>query len=234
VSDARPVEGEFIATLAHELRTPLGSLLNALHLIRLAGTDQAMVGNAREVAERQARHMAQIIDGVLDVCRSARGELRLRTQSVDLADVVARAVEAVDPLFRQGERVLTVLQPPGGLSLIADACRLEQVLVNLLTNAAKYTDPGGEIALTVEAHADEVTVRVRDNGIGIAPELLPHIFEWFRRSDQPLSRGRGGLGIGLALAHRLVQAHGGTISAASAGAGQGSEFVVRLPRSASI
>ena len=221
--------GDLAATMAHELRNPLASILLDLHVIRHGGVDEAVAREAYARAERQARHMARIIETVLEISRGEHGKLRLRTQRVALAAVVDDAVEIARPALAGRGHRLTVSLPPEPVSLVADASRLVQVLTNLLTNAARYTDPGGEIGLVVEAADGVAVLRVRDNGEGIAPDLLPRIFDLFRQGDRPEHREGGGLGIGLALVKVLVELHGGSIAAYSRGPGTGSEFVVRLP-----
>jgi C4-dicarboxylate-specific signal transduction histidine kinase len=173
--------------------------------------------------------MARIIEDVLAVCRSGRARPRLRKQRVNLAAVVIDAVETVRPLFTGRGLHVAVALPPEPVSLLADPSRLHQVLTNLLTNAAEYTDPGGKICLAADVDGDDLVLRVSDNGRGIAPELLPHVFDLFRRDDRPADRSCGGLGVGLAVAKALVEQHGGGIAAFSDGPGAGSEIVVRLP-----
>lgn len=226
------LQDHLAAALAHELRNPLASILTGLHVIRLSGVDEAAARQARDRAERQARHMARIIEAVLDICRGGHGKLRLRKERVDLAAVMADAIEIARPSLTSRGHHLTVSLPPEPVSLVADASRLIQVLTNLLTNAAQYTVPGGEIGLAAEVGHGVVVMRVRDNGMGIAPELLPRIFDLFQQGDQPGNRACGGLGIGLALVKSLVELHGGSIAAYSQSPGSGSEFVVRLPNCA--
>jgi signal transduction histidine kinase len=222
------LEDRLIATLAHELRNPLASIMTALRVLRDRRVDEPMAGRALDAAERQARHMVRIIEDVLDLCRAGRGKLSLRKERVDLAAVVAGAIETADTLLATRGHHLTVSLPPGPVSLVADPSCLNQILTNLLTNTAKYTDPGGEIGLAAEVAAGEVVLRVRDNGIGIAPDLLPRVFDLFQQGDGPGGRGCGGLGIGLALVKSLVELHGGSVAAFSGGPGMGSQFVVRL------
>lgn len=217
---------DFLAQLAHELRGPLAPLFNALHILRLCGRDDAGWKQARDLADRQARQLGRLVDDLLDVSRIARGKVELRWERVDVSRVVANAVEAVRPLLEARHHQLTILQPPDPLRLEADPARLVQVLSNLLSNAVKYTDSGGRIWLTAERDGDEVLLRVRDTGIGLAPELLPHVFDLFFQAD---SGAQGGLGIGLNLVQGLVELHGGSIEVFSAGTGKGSEFVIRLP-----
>jgi signal transduction histidine kinase/ActR/RegA family two-component response regulator len=215
----------FLAQLAHELRGPLGALVNALHLIGLQAEVPA-VQQAGELAERQVQQLAGLVDDLLDVSRIARGRVELKKEAVDASRVVARAVETVRPLIESRRHRLTVLFPAQPPRLEADPARLVQVLVNLLTNAARYTEPGGSIYLTAERDGGDVLFRVRDTGVGLSPDLLPGLFE-------PFVQGRpgshGGLGLGLALVRGLAELHGGSVVALSGGPGEGSEFVVRLP-----
>ena len=181
------------------------------------------------MAERQVRNMAHLVDDLLDVSRLTTGKIRLRKERVELGAIVDRGVSTARAAIDQRRHELTLTLPSDPVWLEGDPVRLEQVLTNLLTNAAKYTDPGGRIELAVEQVAGDVVIRVKDNGIGIDPELLPRIFDLFTQANRSLDRSQGGLGIGLTVARRLVELHGGTISVASAGLGQGSEFMVRLP-----
>jgi PAS domain S-box-containing protein len=219
---------EFLAMLAHELRNPLSSISNAVQLFGRAGAE-ADLPWAKDVVHRQVRHLARLIDDLLDVSRISRGKIALRLEPVDLAPILADAVETVRPLLEERSHELSLSIASGGLRLVADAARLEQVLVNLLANAAKYTEAGGKIALSARREGGEVVVVVRDTGIGIAPELLPRIFELFVQGDRSAARSEGGLGIGLTLVQKLVQMHGGDVTAASEGPGAGSAFTVRLP-----
>jgi signal transduction histidine kinase/CheY-like chemotaxis protein len=220
---------QFLAMLAHELRNPLAPLQNALHVMRLAGDKGPASEQARAVAERQVQHMARLVDDLLDVSRITHDKIQLRKARVEVAAVVAGAVEATRPLVEARRHDLSVSLPTRPVWLEADPTRLEQVLVNLLTNAAKYTEPGGRIGLTAERDGDELVLRVRDNGVGIAPDMLAQVFEPFVQLERSQERSQGGLGIGLALVRSLVELHGGSIAAASAGPGQGSEFTLRLP-----
>ena len=220
---------EFLAMLAHELRNPLAPIRNALHLQKQVG---AADGESREVhamMERQVDHLARLIDDLMDVSRIATGNVELRLQEIDLATVLGRAVETVRPLIDERGHVLGVALPAEPIRLRADPTRLEQVFDNLLTNAAKYSNPGARIDLSAWRDGELAVVRLRDTGIGIDPEKLPHIFDLFVQAERRLDRSQGGLGIGLNLVRSLVEMHGGGVSAASAGLGQGSEFVVRLP-----
>jgi signal transduction histidine kinase len=217
---------EFLAMLGHELRNPLAPIQTALELMRLR-PDRA---NEREraVIERQTRHMMRLVDDMLDIARITRGKLELRRERVDVAELVARSIESAAPAVEHRRHEL-VTERQHGLVVDGDAARLVQVLANLITNAAKYTEPGGRIRVTATREGEEAVVTVRDTGRGIDPALLPHIFEMFTQEHQDLGRGEGGLGLGLAIVRSIVHLHGGTVSAASAGAGWGSELTVRLP-----
>jgi PAS domain S-box-containing protein len=218
----------FLATLAHELRNPLAPLANALRVMRLRGRDRReAVSWAQDMMERQVLYLVHLVDDLLDVSRIGRGKIALQKEMVDLATLVAVAVETARPLLDSHRHRLTV-SVPSGIWLEADPTRLAQVLANLLNNAAKYTEEDGHVALTAAVEADEVVLRVKDNGVGIAPEVLPRVFDLFVQAEPSLGR-QGGLGIGLTLVKNLVELHGGSVTAFSAGPGQGSEFVVRLP-----
>ena len=219
---------EFLAMLSHELRNPLAPIANAVQLLRRQKVDNPVQQQACLLIERQVMQLNHMVDDLLDVSRITTGNVRLRMERVSINAVVERALETAQPLIEQRQQRLTVSLPPHALFLNADPARLEQVLVNLLTNAAKYTDECGRVWMSVEEQGDEVLLRVRDSGIGIAPELLPRIFEMFTQAERSLDRSQGGLGIGLCLVKRLVELHGGGVSASSV-LGQGSEFVVRLP-----
>jgi PAS domain S-box-containing protein len=220
---------EFLATLAHELRNPLAPLRHALQLLHLADGDPALHEKARGVMERQLAQMVRLIDDLLDVSRITRNKLQLRKERIELASVVQSAMEAIRPLIATSGHELTVALPPEPVHLDADPTRLTQIFTNLLNNAVKYTEPGGRIRLAAERQGSEVMVSVRDTGIGITDEHLPHLFEMFSQAAPALERSTGGLGIGLALVRGLVELHGGSVEAHSAGLGQGSEFIVRLP-----
>jgi signal transduction histidine kinase len=221
---------EFLAMLAHELRNPLAPLLNAAHLVQASNSPETLAA-AGEIIERQVRHMARLIDDLLDVSRINSGKIQLRKERVILTDVVKRAVESVDPLMRARRHELTVSLPPEPVRLNADPTRLEQVLSNLLNNAAKYTPEGGHIVLEVAPPTlAEVVLVVRDDGVGIPENMLERIFDLFAQLGRSLnSTSQWGLGIGLALVRTLVGMHGGSVRAFSEGPGKGSRFVVRLP-----
>src|SRR4051812_17317422 len=179
--------------------------------------------------ERQVHHLVRLVDDLLDVSRVMRGKIELRKEPVELSTVIARAVETAQPLVEVQAHALDISVPPDSLLLDADPVRLSQVVGNLLTNSAKYSEPHGHIWLTARREGDEAVLSVRDSGIGIAPDMLPHIFELFVQADQASTKAQGGLGIGLTLVKSLCEMHGGSVEAWSAGLGQGSEFNVRLP-----
>jgi signal transduction histidine kinase len=220
---------EFLATLAHELRNPLAPISSGLQILRMKGDDPAASAQAQEIMERQLKQLVRLVDDLLDVSRITTGKLVIRKELIDLASVVDDAVETARPLIESQRHRLTVDLPAEPVMLQADATRLAQVVANLLNNAAKYTDPGGRIALRAGLEDGLAVIRVSDNGMGIAAELLPRVFDMFIQADKTLERLHSGLGVGLALAKHLVELHGGTIEAKSAGPMQGSEFIVRLP-----
>jgi PAS domain S-box-containing protein len=223
---------EFLATLAHELRNPLAPVRNAVQLLRLKGSTEPEAQWAHVVIERQVDHFTRLIEDLMDVSRISHNKLELRKARVTLNEVISGAIESARPLIEAHGHDLSVDLPRQPLYLDGDTIRLAQVFMNLLTNAAKYTPQGGEIRLVASREGSDVVVRVRDTGIGIAPNQLPHVFEMFYQTEDVLKRTHGGLGIGLALVRYLVELHGGTVTAQSAGPGHGSEFTVRLPLSA--
>jgi PAS domain S-box-containing protein len=225
LADLHRRKDEFLAMLSHELRNPLTPILNAVHLLRLQTNEDQLLQRARAVIERQVNQLARLVDDLMEVSRISTGRVQLRQERVAVSGIVERAVETARPQIDQRRHEITVSLPPETIWLYADAARLEQVVVNLLTNAAKYTDEGGHIWLTVGQESDECVLRVRDTGVGIGPELLPRIFDLFTQAERSLDRSQGGLGIGLALMHRLVEMHRGRVDAYSA-LGHGSEFVV--------
>jgi signal transduction histidine kinase len=226
---ANRCKDEFLATLAHELRNPLAPIRNSLHILRLAGLDNAATEHVREMLERQVNHLIRLVDDLLEVSRITVGRIELRTEPVELAGVIASALETSKPLIDAARHQLDLKLPAEPLTPIADSVRLSQVLSNLLNNAAKYTQDGGQIWLTARREGSSAVVSVRDSGEGIPLEMLPRLFELFTQIDRTIGRAKGGLGIGLSLARTLVEAHGGTIEARSEGPGRGSEFIVRLP-----
>jgi signal transduction histidine kinase len=219
---------EFLATLAHELRNPLAPIRQSVRIAAHEGATPEQVRWGHSVIERQAAHMARLLDDLLDVSRVTRGHLEVRKARVALNGVVEAAVETAKPVIDAGQHSLRVELPAETLYLDVDSLRISQVLGNLLTNAAKYTPKGGEIRLIAERQGNEVLLRVIDTGIGLRPEELPRIFAMFAQVTPTLDRKDGGLGIGLALAKALVGLHGGMLEAHSPGPGKGSEFVVRL------
>ena len=229
LKEADQRKDQFLAMLAHELRNPLAPISNAVQIMKVQGLNGPNFQWSVKVIEDQVKHMTRMVDDLLDVSRITRGKVVLQKEPVDLEVVVGLAVEASRPLIEDCQHRLTVALPEHPVLLEVDPARMAQVLSNLLNNAAKYTDEGGEIALSAERQGREVVIRVRDNGTGIAPELLPHIFDMFTQADQTLSRSRGGLGIGLTLVRSLVEMHQGRVTARSGGTGKGSEFTVRLP-----
>jgi PAS domain S-box-containing protein len=221
---------EFLATLAHELRNPLAPIRQAALISKTPGASDAQKRWSHDVITRQVHHMSLLLDDLLDISRVTRGTLELRLETTDLNDVIEAAIETARPTIDAKRHELRVEKPQESLQIVADPLRLAQILSNLLTNAAKYTDPQGQIVLKVECAADHITLSVKDTGIGIPPDAIADVFEMFAQVRSSQDRSEGGLGIGLALSKGLVELHGGHIEARSAGAGQGSEFTVRLPR----
>ncbi len=225
---------EFLATLAHELRNPLAPISNGMHVLRVSGGSGALAEETRSMMERQLGQMVRLVDDLLDVSRITRNKLELRKERVSLAAIANSAAEAARPLMEHAGHAFSITLPPAPVYLDADPIRLAQVFSNLLNNAAKYTGPGGRITLTGTLEGDQVVVDVQDNGMGIPGDALSSIFEMFTQVDRNLERAQGGLGIGLSLVRRLVELHGGTISAHSDGPGQGSRFVTRLPAAGTL
>jgi len=221
---------EFLATLAHELRNPLAPILNAVSVMQVRGLADPILESMREVIERQTRHMARLVDELLDVSRIATGKLSLQLKPMDLMTVVNRAVEVARSLIDLHKHQLEVVLPTHPILLEGDEVRLTQVFANLLTNAAKYTQPGGQIRVVGEADGDTLRVYVDDTGIGIPKDMLSRVFGLFVQVDFSLERSQGGLGVGLALVRRLVELHQGHVTAYSLGLGHGSRFTVTLPR----
>jgi signal transduction histidine kinase/DNA-binding response OmpR family regulator len=258
VQEADRQKNEFLSMLAHELRNPLAPIRNANEILRQKGSDITRVKWAQGVIDRQLTHLVRLVDDLLDVSRLTQGKIRLAVERVGLRAVVEQAVEAARPVVDHLGHALEVELPRESVELTADRARLTQVLTNLLNNAAKYTDPGGRICLSAQVVTDagkeasaleindrmvgsalhaalraplcgHVEIRVRDTGVGIAPDLLPFVFDLFTQASRSLDRSQGGLGIGLTLVRRLVEMHGGTVSAQSEGLGKGAEFIIRLP-----
>ncbi len=220
---------EFLATLAHELRNPLAPIRNALELIRNRDADAATKKQATAVMQRQIEQMVRLVEDLLDVARISSNKLELRKGRIDFESVVRTAVETSRPVLEEGDHELDLILPATTVMLTADSVRLSQVLSNLLTNAAKYSQPGSRISLAAREDNGELTVSVKDEGIGIAPDKLLQIFEMFVQLDGTASNHPSGLGVGLTLVKTLVEMHGGKVEARSAGPGQGTEFIVRLP-----
>jgi signal transduction histidine kinase len=229
LAEADRRKDEFLAMLGHELRNPLAPVTTALQLMRLHSDEPLRVARARETVERQVEQMTRLIDDLLDVSRITRGKIELRQEVVVLSALVARALEAARPVIDERGHRLTLDLPDEPVVLSADPARLEQVLANLLNNAAKYTDVGGRIWLRATVDDGELVLSVKDDGAGLTPAMRSRIFDLFVQGPELRSYTRGGLGIGLTLVRRLVEMHGGTVEARSDGLGEGSEFIVRLP-----
>jgi len=233
LAEADRHKSEFLAVLAHELRNPLAPLRNGIEILKSVPATDARAGRAKEMIERQARTLTRLVDDLLDTARISRGQVQLRREALDLQPVVVRAVEAVRGALDSRHHALTLDLTPEPIRVIGDATRLEQVLSNLLNNAAKYTPEGGQItvsaAQTNSGSEPEAVVRIRDTGIGIAPDMLPRVFDLFSQADRTLAHSQGGLGIGLSLVRSLIELHGGRVAASSEGLGRGSEFSVYLP-----
>ena len=226
-ADAR--KNEFLAMLGHELRNPLAPIRNAVKIMKQRGSDDPALCWARDVIDHQTRQMAQLVDDLLEISRVTRGKVRLQKEVVAVATIIAYAVETSRPIIDAHRHRLSIALPPETILVDADAVRMAQVLSNLLNNAAKYTETGGHIRLAVKVEEDLVAFQVRDNGIGIAAEMLLSVFDLFTQVDHSLDRSNGGLGLGLTVVRSLVEMHGGSVQAASEGLGKGSEFMVRLP-----
>ena len=220
---------EFLAMLGHELRNPLGSILDGIYLLGHQMQDAPASQKMQAMIERQVRGMTRLVDDLLDVSRITRGRLHLQRERIDLREVLSNATQTLESDIRQRNHRLSLSLPDTPMWLQADPGRLEQVFVNLLANASKYTDTGGELTVGGRIEDGLAVVLVRDSGIGIAPEVLPYLFDLFWQADAAASRSKSGLGIGLALVRNLVESHGGIVTAQSAGPGQGSEFTVYLP-----
>jgi signal transduction histidine kinase len=215
--------------LSHELRNPLAPIVNALQILQLQGELNPIQQRSRDIIARQTGQLARLVSDLVEMSRLTGGIVALQRERIALKEVVERGVETSRPSIEERQQELSISAPGEPVWLNADPTRLEEVLVNLLTNAAKYTDRGGRVWLTAERERDQAVIRVRDSGIGIEPELLPHIFEMFTQSQHGLARSHGGLGIGLSVAKNLVEMHGGTLEARSEGHGKGGEFIARLP-----
>jgi signal transduction histidine kinase len=229
LASANRRKDEFLAMLSHELRSPLAAIHYAVRFLRTQTGEVAAQQRMQALIERQLGRMTHLVDELLDVSRIASGRMHLHRERIDLRDVVSHAIETLESDLSERNHRLSTEFPDAPVWLQADAGRLEQVFVNLLANAARYTDAGGELRVWVHTKDRQAVVRVRDSGVGIAPEALPHIFDLFKQANEADPRSKSGLGVGLAVVRNLVELHGGSVAAASAGAGQGSEFAVRLP-----
>lgn len=229
LAEADRRKNEFLAMLGHELRNPLAPIRNAIKIMKQRGSDDPDMCWARDVVDHQVRQMAQLVDDLLEISRVTSGKVRLQKEPADVATIVAYAVETSRPTIEAAHHRLSISLPAETLLVEADSIRMAQVLSNLLNNAAKYTDPSGQIRVTVAAEGSQAVFRIRDNGIGIPPEMLSRIFELFTQVDHSLDHAQGGLGLGLTLVKSLVEMHGGSVQAHSEGLGRGSEFIVRLP-----
>jgi signal transduction histidine kinase/DNA-binding response OmpR family regulator len=229
IQDEDQRKNEFLAMLAHELRNPLAPISNAVHILRVSETDPVKVAWARDLIGRQLKQLVRLVDDLLDVSRITRGKIELKLETVDVAQVVAAAIETSRPNIDAQRHTLSLQLPVEGLALRGDFARVAQILSNLVNNAAKYTPKGGRISLSAARDGDEVVFRIRDSGIGIPPEFIASIFDPFTQADRTLARSHGGLGIGLTLVHRLVEMQQGRVSVRSEGRNRGSEFTVRLP-----
>jgi PAS domain S-box-containing protein len=229
LKDADQKKNEFLAMLAHELRNPLAPISNALQIMRLTEGSGKSLAPVRDMMDRQVTQLVRLVDDLLDVSRITRGKLELRKARIDLAQVVEVALETTRPLMEAANHELTVGVPSDPFWVDGDLTRLGQVISNLLSNAAKYTPASGRIWLTVGRQGEQAILSVKDNGIGIAPDMLNQVFDMFTQVDHNVGRAQGGLGIGLTLVRRLIEMHGGTVEASSGGLGKGSEFIVRLP-----
>ena len=229
LAEANRNKDEFLAMLAHELRNPLAPMRLAAETMRTIGSADPTVTFGAAVIGRQVAHLSRLVDDLLDVSRINRGMIEVQKRPIALSEAVDAAIEISRPPIEEREHHLAVVKAPGAITVDGDLDRLAQVVSNLLNNAAKYTPKGGKITLSTQLQGREAVVKVKDNGKGIPAELLPRVFDLFVQADASHERGHGGMGIGLALARRLVELHGGSIEAKSEGEGKGAEFVVRLP-----
>lgn len=227
--EANRAKDEFLAMLSHELRNPLGPIQAAIQIIGGEGADRPTMDKARQIAARQVKHLGRLLDDLLDVSRITRGRIELRKEPLNIAHAVTNALDTTRELISAQDHALSVALPEEPVVVEADPVRLEQIIVNLVTNAAKYTPRGGRLAVSAWREGLDAVIRVRDSGIGIPRDLLPRIFDLFQQGARPLARSLGGLGIGLTIVRSLVALHGGTVHAHSEGEGTGSEFIVRLP-----
>jgi signal transduction histidine kinase/CheY-like chemotaxis protein len=230
LSAANRRKDEFLAMLAHELRNPLAPIRNAVEIMRTVGSSDDRINKGSDTISRQLQHLVRLVDDLLDVSRVTQGKVLLQREALELTGVISRGIELARPLIDARRHKLEVTLPAiGELIVEGDATRLAQVIGNLLDNAAKYTEDGGSIHLSATRDNESVVIRVRDNGVGISPDLLPRVFDLFIQAERSADRAQGGLGIGLSLVKNLIELHGGTVEARSNGPGNGSEFIVRLP-----
>lgn len=229
LDEADKRKNEFLAMLGHELRNPLAPIRNAVKIMKQRGSEDPALCWARDVIDHQVQQLAQLVDDLLEISRVTRGKVRLQKEVVDVTTIIAYAVETSRPIIDSHRHRLSIGLPPSPLRVEADPVRMAQALSNLLNNAAKYTEDGGQLRLSAGAEGEDVVFRVRDNGIGIPPDMLASVFNLFTQVDHSLDRSQGGLGLGLTLVRSLVEMHGGTVEASSEGLGKGSEFVIRLP-----
>jgi len=229
MADLSRRKDEFLAMLSHELRNPLAAMLNAVQLLRVQQQSDTLEQQASAILERQVERLTRLVDDLLEVSRVTTGKIRLEHEHIDFRSVVEHAIETVQPLIAQHRHALSISLPTESVWLFADPTRVEQVVINLLNNAAKYTSEDGRIWLSLDHDGQEARLRVCDNGDGIAQELLPSVFDLFTQGTRPRDRSQAGLGVGLTVVRRIVELHGGTVEAHSAGPGLGSEFVVSLP-----
>jgi len=229
LKDADRRKDQFLATLAHELRNPLAPIRNALQIMKVASDNPVAMEKAREIVERQVRHMIRHIDDLLDISRMTRGKLTLQLDSLNLNHAIDDAIETSQPLLDRSQVTLERRLSKSPIVISGDRLRLGQVFANLLNNAAKYTEAGGKVIISTSQEEAFAVFRIQDTGLGIPAEVLPQIFDLFTQVNRTLNRSQGGLGIGLALVDQIVKLHGGTVSAKSEGIGKGTEFVVRLP-----
>ena len=227
--DADRRKDEFLAMLAHELRNPISAINSAAELGQHPQISEQDLRWSQEIIQRQVKHLSRLVDDLLDVSRIIHGKIELRHELLDAEAIIEQAIESVRPLIDQREHHFELVMPPVDLPIMGDATRVEQIIVNLLTNAAKYTPAGGHIRLAAEKSGTHIIIKIRDTGVGIPPEKIAEMFDLFSQGDRSLARSEGGLGIGLTLVKRLTEMHGGSVTAHSEGTGKGSEFVVRLP-----
>jgi signal transduction histidine kinase/ActR/RegA family two-component response regulator len=232
LAEALRARDQFLAMLAHELRNPLGPIRIAMQVMTRSDASTVSRQHAREIVDRQIMHLARLLDDLFDVARVTSGKVDLRKAPIEVATAVANALDVSRTLLDERRHTLSVSLPDEPVVIEADPVRLEQIIGNLVNNAARYTPAGGHIAVTVTRDGGDVVLRVRDNGIGMPPDVMARVFDLFTQGDRSLARSEGGLGIGLTIVRNLVELHGGTVAAASEGPGRGSEFTVRLPAGA--